>query len=312
MITGMTTGMTIGSTVTIAAAAYPLDRYTTLDAYADKLSRWVSDAAGQGASLVVFPEYGAMEFACAHGEAVSNLQASLEAVSASLATMDAVHADLARRHRVYILAASGPARRSDGRYTNAARLIAPSGRIGVQDKMVMTPFETSWGIVPGSTLRAFDTALGRIAIAICYDSEFPLLVRAQAEAGASIILIPSCTEFVSGYHRVRTAALARALENSCVTVQSPTVGDARWSHAVDVNAGAAGIFVPSERGLSDTGVLAETAFSKPGFAVATVDAARLSAIRKSGEMRNYVDWARQPGYSPRETTVELIDLDGTG
>jgi predicted amidohydrolase len=289
------------TSVTIAAAAYPLDRYTTLAAYADKLSRWVADAAARGASLVVFPEYGAMELACAHGEAVSNLQASLEAVSASLAEMDAVQADLARKHHVYILAASGPSRHADGRYTNRARLIAPSGRIGVQDKMVMTPFEKSWGITPGTMLRAFDTALGRIAIAICYDSEFPLLVRSQAEAGASIILIPSCTEFVSGFHRVRTAALARALENSCVTVQSPTIGEARWSPAVDVNAGAAGIYVPSERGLSE-----------PGFAVATVDAGRLLAIRQSGEMRNYDDWAAQPGYSALETAVDIVDLDAGG
>jgi predicted amidohydrolase len=305
----VTSGIT---SVTIAAAAYPLDRYTTLKAYADKLSRWVGDAASRGASLVVFPEYGAMELACAHGEAVSNLQASLEAVSASLPDIDAVQADLARKHRVYILAASGPSRRSDGRYTNRARLIAPSGRIGIQDKMVMTPFEKSWGITPGTTLRAFDTALGRIAIAICYDSEFPLLVRSQAEAGASIILIPSCTEFVSGFHRVRTAALARALENSCVTVQSPTIGEAHWSPAVDVNAGAAGIYVPSERGLSDTGSVAETKLGEPGFAVATVDASRLLAIRKSGEMRNYDDWAAQPGYSPLKAAVDLVDLDAGG
>jgi predicted amidohydrolase len=303
---------TAARTVTIAAAAYPLDRYPTLNAYADKLSRWIGDAASRGAGLIVFPEYGAMEFACAHGEAVTNLQASLEAVSASLAEMDAVQADLARKHNVYILAASGPSRRPDGRYTNAARLIAPSGRIGIQDKMVMTPFEKSWGITPGTTLRAFETAIGRIAIAICYDSEFPLLVRSQAEAGASIILIPSCTEFVSGFHRVRTAALARALENACITVQSPTVGEARWSPAVDVNAGAAGVYVPSERGLSDTGCLAETRLGEPGFAIATVDTDRLLTIRRSGEMRNYDDWTAQPGYSVLKTAVDIVDLDASG
>lgn len=296
-------------TLTIAAAAYPLSRFDTLGAYADKIARWVRDAADARADLVVFPEYGAMEYACAHGEAaVSDLQASLEAVSASLATMDAVHADLARRHQIHVLAASGPSRRADGRYVNAARLIAPSGAVGTQDKMIMTPFERAWGIVPGDTLRVFETAIGRIGIAICYDSEFPLLVRAQAEAGAGIILIPSCTEFVSGYHRVRTAALARALENSCITVQSPTVGEARWSPAVDVNAGAAGIFTPSERGLSDTGVVAETALGAPGFAVASVDRDRLLGLRVAGEMRNYDDWRQQPGASTLTACVEVVPL----
>lgn len=295
-------------TVTIAAAAYPLSQFTTLGSYADKLAEWVADAAASKADLVVFPEYGAMEYAAARGEAASDLKESLQAVSDALPEMDAVHADLARRHGLTILAASGPSLQVDGRFVNAARLIGPSGRIGVQHKMIMTPFEKDWGIQPGTELRVFDTAVGRVGIAICYDSEFPLLVRALADAGASIILVPSCTEFVSGHHRVRTAALARALENTCVTVQSPTIGEALWSPAVDYNAGAAGIFVPSERGLSDTGVLASTDITKPGFAMATVDIERLMAVRRAGEMRNFEDWRAQPGFAPSRTAVSVVDL----
>jgi predicted amidohydrolase len=296
------------TSVTIAAAAYPLSQFATLGHYADKLSNWVAEAAAAKAELIVFPEYGAMEFAAARGEAAGGLTASLAAVSDALPEMDAVHADLARRHRVTILAASGPSRRSDGTYVNAARLIGPSGRIGFQHKRIMTPFEKSWGIQPGADLSVFDTVVGRVGIAICYDSEFPLLVRALADAGASIILVPSCTEFVSGYHRVRTAALARALENTCVTVQSPTVGKALWSPAVDYNAGAAGIFAPSERSYSDTGVLAATELNTPGFAIATVDTDRLLALRGRGEMRNFDDWRIQPGYSATSPPVTVVDL----
>ena len=86
-----------------------------------------------------------------------------------------------------------------------------------------------------------------IGMNICYDSEFPLLARAMAEAGAELLLVPSCTERVSGYHRVRTGARARALENQIAAMVSPTVGDALWSPAVDRNTGAAGIYVPSEQ-----------------------------------------------------------------
>ena len=121
----------------------------------------------------------------------------------------------------------------------------------------MTPFERDWGIKPGHPIRVFDTQIGKIGIAICYDSEFPLLVRGMAEAGAEVILIPSCTERISGYHRVRAGARARSLENQVATVLSPTVGDALWSPAVDHNAGAAGIYVPPEQMVSDDGVLAE-------------------------------------------------------
>jgi predicted amidohydrolase len=81
----------------------------------------------------------------------------------------------------------------------------------VHEKRILTPFERAWRVAPGRQLRVFETVLGRIGVAICYDSQFPLLVRAQAEAGAELILIPSCTEYLSGYHRVRAAAQARAL-----------------------------------------------------------------------------------------------------
>ena len=97
--------------------------------------------------------------------------------------------------------------------------------MGVQDKQVMTRFEAEvWEVVPGGPLQLFDTALGRIGILICYDSEFPLLGRALSEA--DILLVPSVTEALTGYSRVRIGAKARALENQCVTVMASVVGDA--------------------------------------------------------------------------------------
>jgi predicted amidohydrolase len=293
----------------IAAAQYPPEALASLGAYRDKLARWVAEAADAGAQLLVFPEYGAMEYAAAAGASVTaDLGASLAAVSDALPEMDAAQADLARRHGVHILAASGPCARGQGGYVNAARLIAPSGKRGIQEKRIMTPFERDWGICPGTGLKVFETALGLIGVAICYDSEFPLLVRAQAEAGARIVLIPSCTEYVSGYCRVRTAALARALENCCFTVLSPTVGDAPWSPAVDRNAGAAGVFAPADRSLSDTGVLAEGPLNRPQWVYADVDLERLAEVMAAGEMRNAADWELQPGAAGLAHQVELAAL----
>jgi predicted amidohydrolase len=296
------------ATLRIAAAQYPLDALDSLAAYQAKLARWVAEAAGEGAQLLVFPEYGAMEYAAASGAAATcDLAASLAAASAALAPMDAAHAELAHRHRVHILAASGPSARPGERYVNAARLFAPSGKMGVQEKLIMTPFERDWGISGGEALRVFDTSLGRIGVAICYDAEFPLLVRAQAEAGAEIILIPSCTEFRSGYSRVRTAALARALENTCVTVLSPTVGEFS-SPAVDRSVGAAGMFVPAERDFSDTGVLAEGVLNQPQWVYADVDVGALRALKARGEMRNSTDWGAQPGAASLGGKVEVVAL----
>lgn len=296
-------------TIRIASAAYPLDAFPTLGAVEDKIARWVAEAAGEGAELLVFPEYGAMELAAPAGEAVcADLNASLEAVSAALSRIDAVHADLAVRHKVHILAGSGPRQGTDGRYRNTARFFAPSGKHGAQDKLIRTPFEHDWSLVSGDQAHVFETSLGRIGVAICYDSEFPLLVRSMVEAGARIILIPACTELVSGFYRVRAAALARALEGTCVTVLSPTVGNSTWSPAVDYNSGAAGIYVPAEAGVSDTGVLAEGTLNKPGWVYATADLAALARVAETGEMRNRTDWLNQPGGTLALPKPEIVGL----
>jgi predicted amidohydrolase len=294
--------------IRIATAQYPIDKLPDMSAVRDKLGRWVAEAADRGAELLVFPEYGAMELSATAGDAIAaDVPASLKAVSDVLPEADTIHAELARRHRVHILAASGPAWRTD-RFVNTARLITPDGCIGVQDKHIMTPFERDWNIAPGKAPRVFETTLGRIGVAICYDSEFPLLVRGQAEAGAELILVPSCTERISGAHRVRTAALARALENTCGVVVSPTVGEATWCATVDHNAGIAGTYVPAEAGLSDTGILAEGRLNQPGWVYADVDLEALRALRTRGEMRNAQDWSLQPGASPLAQSVDLVRL----
>jgi predicted amidohydrolase len=301
--------MTARDTVRIAAAQYPIGEPATLDAWRDKVARWVAEGAAIGATLLVFPEYAAIEQVAALGREVSgNLEATLNAVADLERERVDLHRELAAKHKVHILVGSGPSRKAPGDYVNAAQLVTPAGSVGVQEKSIMTPFERDWGITPGDAIRVFDTALGRIGIAICYDSEFPLLVRGMAEAGAEIVLIPSCTERISGYHRIRTGAQARALENQIATVTSPTVGDAPWSPAVDRNTGAAGIFVPSEPTVADSGVLAEGTIDEPQWVSATVDLKRLHELRTSGEMRNFTDWSHQPGASCLSDKVQVVPL----
>lgn len=296
--------------LTVAAAQYPLDPASSLTAWEAKASAWVETGAATGAQLLVLPEYGAIELAAAAGaNATADLQRTLSAVADAQAHAQRVWSALSRRHRVHILAPSGPEARPQG-YVNAARLHAPSGRAGIQEKLILTPFERDWGMAPGRAQRVFDTDIGRIGIAICYDCEFPLLVRALTEAGAEIVAIPSCTEHVSGYNRVRIGAQARALESQIVTITAPTVGLAHWSAAVDRNCGAAGIFVPPDIATTLTGVVAEGRLDEPGWVSGTVDLARLAAVRTTGEMRNWRDWPLQPGANHGALAVETVDLRG--
>ena len=281
----------------IAAAAYPMDFLDSWSAYEEKLTRWVSEAAGAGADLLVFPEYGAMELATLAGRDVAlDLEVSLRAVSDRIAEADALHAKLAKEFGVHILAASAPVFDPElgERPVNRARFFAPNGDMDHQDKQIMTRFEREvWNVVPGGPLHIFDTALGRIGILICYDSEFPLLGRAMADA--DLILVPSCTEALTGYSRVRIGAMARALENQCVTVMSSTVGACDWSEAVDMNTGMGGIFGPPDTGFPATGVIAEGTLNQPGWTYADVDLAQIAHVRADGVVLNRKHWDDQTG-----------------
>lgn len=285
----------------IATAAYPIDWFDSFAQYRDKLSHWVAEAQ---ADLLVFPEYGAMELASLGGPAVAgDLEASLHEVARHWPRIEALHIELAARHGCHILGASGPAFPQDGaeasaagggRPVNRAVLYGPEGRIGHQDKQIMTRFEREeWDVVGAPGLRVFDTALGRIGILICYDSEFPLLGRQLASHGAQVILVPSCTDTVAGFNRVRIGAMARALEGQCVTVHAPTVGPCPWMPALDENRGRAAIYAPPDGFWPETGILAEGAMDQPGWVRAEVDLGRVADSRERGVVLPFRHWPEQ-------------------
>lgn len=291
----------------IATAAYPMSALGSWAEYEDKIAAWVGEAAGRGADLLVFPEYGAMELGTLAGrDASRDLARATRAISDLVPEADALHLRLAAEHGVHILAASAPVfdPALGPRPVNRARLMTPCGRTGVQDKQIMTKWERSpWGIAPGGPLRLFDTALGRIGILICYDAEFPLLGRALCDA--DILLVPSCTEARAGYWRVRIGAMARALEAQCVSVMSSTVGDCDWSDAVDRNSGAGGVFGPPDTGFPASGVLAEGPLDAPGWTYADVDLAAVAHVREAGGVAGRAHWAEQAG---RDAPAAMVAL----
>ena len=282
----------------IATAAYPLDWFKDWTDYEAKLTAWVAEAAQEGADLLVFPEYGAMELASLDGPKVAgDLKGSIRAVAGRVGASYNLHAALAARLGVHILSASAPVVAGDA-VVNRAALFGPAGLIGVQDKQIMTRIQREdWGIsgVTGGAgpLRVFDTALGRIGILICYDCEFPLLARDLAERGVEILLVPSCTEALEGYWRVRIGAMARALESQCVTVMSSLVGEEPRLFAVEENTGAGGVFGPPDRGFPPTGVIAEGKLNRPGWTYADVNLAAVRDVRADGHVLNLSHWPEQ-------------------
>ncbi|MEL3889313.1 carbon-nitrogen hydrolase family protein [Ferrovibrio sp. MS7] len=295
----------------IACSQYPIGQFADLAAWEAKLEAWVAEAAQAGAKLLLFPEYGAMELASLLSpELQADLLGQIAAMQDLLPAYLAKHAELARQHRVTIVASSFPVRLAENGFVNRAHVFAPDGRLAWQDKRQMTRFEREeWIIQSGTGLQVFDTGLGcRFGIAVCYDVEFPLITRALAEAGADLVLAPSCTDTLAGLHRVHVGARARALENQIYLAVAQTVGEARWSPAVDINRGQAGIYATPDRGFPDDGVLALGETDKPGWTYATLDIAALAAARANAQVFTRRDWTTQAAPDLTVTTAAFAPI----
>lgn len=282
-------------TIKIASAQYDIGFFADWQAYVAKIESWVAEAISHDAKILVFPEYGCMELASLFGaEVYSSLSLQLEAMQTLHADFIALYQGLAQVHQVIIQPGTFPVRQADGSFHNRAYLFTPDGQYDYQDKLQMTRFENEqWFINSGTELKCFDTQYGRIAINVCYDCEFPLLARQQVEMGADLILVPSCTDGLAGYYRVRIGCQARALENQCYVVQSCTVGAAPWSEAVDVNVGAAGVFTPVDRGFPNDGILVVGELNAVQWVYAEVTLAAIATVRQHGQVFNYRDWPLQ-------------------
>lgn len=279
----------------LAAAQYDIGFLQDWPAYESKASRWVSEAVGQGAQFLLFPEYFSMELASLFPEAVyKSLSKQLESLQTIYPDFLNLYAGFARQQGVYIVAGSYPVAQDDGNFRNRSWLFRPDGGSDYQDKLQMTRFENEqWLITAGDEIKLLDTEFGKVGVNICYDSEFPMIARKQVESGADLILVPSCTDTVAGYHRVRIGCQARALENQCYVAQSPTVGLAPWSEAVDVNVGAAAVYTPVDYGYPDNGVLAIGELNQTQWVYADIDLSTIAKVRESGQVFNYRDWPGQ-------------------
>ncbi|MGC9271350.1 carbon-nitrogen hydrolase family protein [Acidiphilium sp.] len=278
----------------LALSPFAVTRPADFDDFIAGIDRLITQAKAQQADLLMLPEYASMALAGAFVPH-PDVMAELDAVVSRADALIAAFRSLARRHGIMLLPGTLPMRGADGALRNRAPLIDGNGAIAFQDKSVMTRFEREqWGIAAGAAPCVFATDFGRLGIAICYDSEFPLLTRAQALAGADLILIPTCTDTLHGFNRVRLSARARALENQCFTALAPTTGAAPWSATLDDNRGTACAFGPVDRGFPDDGVIASGLLDSPDLLLVTLDPARLAATRADPAVRNRTDWPSNP------------------
>lgn len=285
------------SSLSIALAQYDIGYFNGWLDYEKKIRNWVKQVA-QLSRLLVFPEYASMELTSLLSEPVRNsLPQQLIAIQDFYPDFCALHAKLSREFKVVIVASSFPTQVGEECFVNRVNVFEQGKIIGVQDKLMMTRFEAEqWGMSPGESLRVITTSVARLGICTCYDSEFPMLARKLVEQGADVIVVPSCTDTLAGYNRVKTGCQARAMENQCYVLQSPTVSNANWSPAVDINVGAAAVYTPIDFGFPDNGILIQGEMNTAQWLKAELDLTKLNVVRELGQVFNYRDWPKQHGF----------------
>jgi nitrilase len=162
----------------------------------EKLADLASDAAGQGAELVVFPEAFIGGYLKGHDFGVSlgirtpegreefrRLYASAIAVPGSACDFIG---SVAKDHGVHIVA--GVIERDGGTLYCTALMFGPDGQLlGKHRKLMPTAMErVIWGCGDGSTLPVVATKLGRIGSVICWENYMPLLRMAMYAKGIEL------------------------------------------------------------------------------------------------------------------------------
>ncbi|GHE05524.1 hydratase [Defluviimonas sp. 20V17] len=149
-----------------------------------RMEAHIREAHARGADLVVLPELADSGYVFETMEETARLARPIPG-GASAARLCALAAELG----LHIV--SGLAEEAGGDFYNSALLCGPDGPIGTYRKLHLWNRENLF-FKPGNLgLPVFDTPLGRIGMAICYDGWFPETFRALAAAGAEIVCIPT-------------------------------------------------------------------------------------------------------------------------
>jgi deaminated glutathione amidase len=185
---------------------------------------------------------------------------------------------LARELSLYIHVGSLAIKVSPDKAANRAFLIDPKGEIAARyDKIHMfdvdladgESYRESRSYRAGELAVVTDLPWARFGISVCYDLRFPSLYRALAEAGASILTIPSAFTRQTGEAHWHVLMRARAIENGCFVLaaaQGGTHENGRetFGHSLAID--------PWGRVIAEGG-------REPGVIMAEIDPAAVAAAR---------------------------------
>jgi predicted amidohydrolase len=280
-------GGTLPGNVRVGAVQWHMRPFESADAFFAHMRFFVRTLAEYRCEFVLFPEYFTVPLLTLHDTASEAEAARVLAGYAPRLRAEA--SALAREFGVDIIAGSTAVIDNDALF-NVAYLCHRDGRIDSQYKIHPTPNEkTSAQMQGGDTLRVFDTARGRVAILICYDSEFPELARLLARHEIDILFVPYWTDTRHAHLRVRYCAQARAIENECYVVTAGSFGVLPGVPNVDIQYAQSAILSPSDAGFAPDAIVAEATANTEMTIFADLDLARLRWLREHGAVRNARD-----------------------
>jgi predicted amidohydrolase len=243
----------------------------TPQANLDDAARLIGEAKAAGADYVLTPEM------------TNIMETSREKLFATVLEEDkdaslAAFRDLARKHSIFVHVGSLAIKVSPDKAANRSYLIGKQGEIvAVYDKIHMFDVDLAGGesyresrsYRPGESAVVADLPFARFGLTICYDLRFPALYRALAEAGATVLTIPSAFTRQTGEAHWHLLIRARAIENGSFVLAAAQGGQHEngretFGHSLAVD--------PWGRILAEGG-------TEPGVVIADIDPAEVTAAR---------------------------------
>ncbi|WP_241295631.1 carbon-nitrogen hydrolase family protein [Burkholderia stabilis] len=199
--------------------------------------RLIAEAAGEGAQLVLLPEYF-----CFMGHRDTDKLALAEPYQDG--PIQRFLADTARRHGIWVIGGTLPLKAPEpDRVLNTTLVFDPSGNEAARyDKIHLFNFEKgdesfdeARTIRAGDTVVAFDAPFGRVGLSVCYDLRFPELYRRMGDC--ALIVVPSAFTYTTGRAHWETLLRARAVENQCYVLAAAQGGKHEngrrtWGHSM--------------------------------------------------------------------------------
>lgn len=204
----------------------------------------VEEAAAAGCVLLVLPECSISGYVLESAEEAARYAEEIPGRSTEAL------AEACRRLGVHCVL--GLLEREGDQLRNSAVLIGPEGLVGRYRKTHLPFLGVDRFTVPGDEAEVFETAIGRIAIEICYDLRFPELTRALALEGAELIAQPTNWP-LAARPMAEFVTRARAAENRVYLLTANRCGTERWASFC----GWSQIVDPSGRRLAEAGEAGE-------------------------------------------------------